>query len=237
MNNVGFNPDMLSDLIIKAIGRRTHKAFAEEIEISATHLSRIIRKYFDYPPRKKTLEKIALHSESRVSLEDLLYACGFSKEPEDAGTYLSSDFQQAFHFFEATLLAALKKMNIPWTLEPSETPGYDLVVSFKKPYDCVWKFKYIVPELLRNKNDSYLEMLKLLLTDTAAAGNLISIVTNNEFIYASCTSIDPVNLDLDLSIVLIDQKKLLITKEKTVATSDHLNTYAKKLTLLKEKGC
>jgi transcriptional regulator with XRE-family HTH domain len=224
-----YDADALSALITKAIGKRTQKAFAEEIEISETHLSRIIRRYFSYPPRKSTLKKIALHSEGRVSLDELLLVCGYYGDISETSLDSDAANAQAFHFFEATLLAALKKMNIPWTLEPSEDPGYDLMVSFQSPYDFTWKFKYLIPKDRFNESVFYLETLKLLITDPDADGNMISIVTNDAGLFDKCSSQSPVNLALDLSIILIDQDNLMITKEKTLSNTDRLNAYAKKL--------
>ena len=235
MNKPLYDADALSALIKKAIGKRTHKAFAEEIDLSATHLSRIIRNYFSYPPRKSTLEKIALHSEGRVSLDDLFFVCGYYDDISESPAESDTADSQVFHFFEATLLAALKRMNIPWTLEPSEDPGYDLIVSFKNPYDFTWKFKYLMPKGRFSDPSLYLDTLKLLITDSDAAGNMISIVTNDERLYGTCVSNKTVNLTLDLSIMLIDQNNLLITKEKKLSKTDHLNAYASKLRFLKKE--
>lgn len=236
MNKTMYNADALTELIKKAIGKRTNKAFAAEIDLSATHLSRILRNYFDYPPRKSTLEKIALHSEGRVSLEDLLFVCGYYDDIS-ASSSTNTATDQTFQFFEATLLAALKRMNIPWTLEPSSDPDYDLMVSFQKPYNFTWKFKYLVPQARFNESTLFLDTLKLLITDPDASGNMISIVTNREDIFNRFLSKEPVNLSLDLSIMLIDQHNLLISKEKRISKTEHLNAYAKKMSFLIGEGC
>ena len=57
--NGQFDKSALSILLKKALGNRTQKSFAEDIQISKEHLSRLVNQKRDTPPNIDTLNKIA----------------------------------------------------------------------------------------------------------------------------------------------------------------------------------
>ena len=81
--------EKFTELIKMAIGdERTQKQFAAESGISAEHLSRIIRNPEKHTPTESTLEKIADHSEGRVSVADLKSALDMEISAEDKKTQI-----------------------------------------------------------------------------------------------------------------------------------------------------
>ncbi len=72
------------ELLKKAIGNeRTQKQFAAEAGISAEHLNRLIKQTNNHRPAISTLEKIADHSEGRVSVAALKKSLGIEPTPAD----------------------------------------------------------------------------------------------------------------------------------------------------------
>ncbi len=72
------------DLLKKAIGNeRTQKQFAAEAGISAEHLNRMIKQTASHKPAVVTLEKIADHSEGRVTVAALKKSLGMELTPFD----------------------------------------------------------------------------------------------------------------------------------------------------------
>lgn len=82
MNHTKFH-----ELLIKAIGARSQKSFAEEAGLSQAHLSRLLNGPLGVPA-KETLYKIASCTQD-VTAEELLTACGYMKAPEPKAGSLS----------------------------------------------------------------------------------------------------------------------------------------------------
>ena len=64
------------ELLKKAIGERSQVEFSKLTGIGTAWLNRLIRGKNSSLPRGETLEKIAGASEGRVTLEELMEACG-----------------------------------------------------------------------------------------------------------------------------------------------------------------
>ena len=75
--NSQFDKSAFSILLKRALGNRTQKSFAEDIQMSKEHLSRLVTQKRETPPTIDTLTKIALNSQNRVSLQELLSVCGY----------------------------------------------------------------------------------------------------------------------------------------------------------------
>ena len=81
-------------LLMKAIGSRTQKTFAEEAGISPSHLSRMLSLDEATVPTRKTLQKIASASEGRVSLAQLERVCGYPISAPATPQDTSIDFRK-----------------------------------------------------------------------------------------------------------------------------------------------
>ena len=73
--NGQFDKSALSLLLKRALGNRTQKSFAKDTQMSQEHLSRLVTQKRETPPTIDTLMKIALNSQNRVALPELLAAC------------------------------------------------------------------------------------------------------------------------------------------------------------------
>jgi len=69
-------------LLKQAVGRKAQAEFAREAGISAAHLSRLITGAVPAAPSKETLAKIAAATETTVTLNDLMKACGYDTDPK-----------------------------------------------------------------------------------------------------------------------------------------------------------
>ena len=233
MNN-GFNPDLLSEMILKAIGHRTHKAFAEETGLATAHLSRIIHKKYTYPPRKTTLVQIAKHSEGRVTEQMLFTACGYetsSLAEENVEPKLPAESVRKF--MEATLLSALSGTSASWSVIKNAENIFDLDIRINDEPQMNWKFIFLIPDKEGSVESAYSKAIASLVFLQESAGVKFSLVTDSPdaFDRHAFTATD--HIDMDISFILVDHDNLLVSKENWISRSKPLNAYMEKINLLK----
>lgn len=78
-----FNFELLIELIKKAQGERSLNQFAQQCDIDAGNLSRIINNKNKQPPKPDTLRKIANNAYNGVSYEELMDAAGHLDLPSE----------------------------------------------------------------------------------------------------------------------------------------------------------
>lgn len=221
-----FNPRLLSDLIKTAIGHRTNKWFAEEIGITPAHLSRILHEKYPYPPRKSTLKAIAACSEERVSEQSLYEACGYKPDHTAESSSLSPDMIRKR--MEATILSELR--NKKASLSVLQNDGAcDLCVRLSGDNEATWKFLFLLPEAAGLKNPSFYELITRLAYMKSDDTCKTSIVTGDENTFTQLTAKPAINLNTDVSFILVDYDNLMISQEKKITNYEHLNAYMKKL--------
>lgn len=210
--NMKFDKQVFAQLLKRAIGSRQQKDFAALIKLSPAHLSRMINQKYETPPSVETLQKIASHAENGVTYHELLSICGYIGTQDDLYTLPQSSVP-ASPFMTATILSGLDQLKIPWTSESdSSTCHSDLTIALQNETSSRWYFKFLSqPEELIQKqfNGNYLELLFLNLRPE----DKYSFVTNSPQEYALYRKHLPVNLNLNLSILLIDEMHLQIQEE------------------------
>lgn len=91
-----FDAEGFKSLLIKAIGEKNQAEFARESGMSTSYLSKYLNLKMDKPPMNSTLEKIALFSDSRVSIYELQKVAGYISESDyelkTTGKYHSTSY-------------------------------------------------------------------------------------------------------------------------------------------------
>jgi len=220
-----FNPELLSNLITTAIGHRTQKWFAEEVGITPSHLSRILHGKYPSPPRRSSLKSIAACSEGRVSEQALLEACGY-KADHTAESLLSPDMIRKR--MEATILSELRnQMASMSVLQNDET--CDLCILLSNDNEAIWKFLFFLPETEEAEKPAFRDLISRLAYMKSHPNCKTSIVTGDENTFDRLTARQAVNLNLDVSFILVDYDNLVISREERISNPVHLEAYMRKL--------
>lgn len=211
-----FDQTTFSKLLANAIGSRRKKDFASLIGISAEHLSRIINQKYSTPPSIDTLKKIATYADNNVTYQELLEACGYISEKDALSDFtLPIESVTSSRFVKATLLTALESLGISWEIanEAENTP-YDLTIRINGDKRLRWYFKFLAQktdeQIRKQLTNNYMEVL----FNKLESSDKLSFVTCSRKEFEIYLNKIPRNLNVNLSILLINESHLEIQEEK-----------------------
>ncbi len=227
MNN-NFDKTKFSILVKRAIGSGKQKDFAQKIQLSPEHLSRIINSKYDKPPSIETIKKIAKNALNDVTYFELLESAGYASKQDIPDNFSLPEQPVIEKFMSGTILTALQNIHVPWTLETDNKEGiYNLSISLNQGFFKRWYFFYLNSanqELRKNQfNSYYLRLIFECLEPT----DKISFVTSLDEEYKLYMERTPNNLNLNLSIILIDEPNLSIKTEYWLRTNSILDDKSK----------
>ena len=75
-DNSTFDKERFANLLDKAKGGRSINKYAEECDLSATHISRFLRQMINTPPTQETISKLSSKAYNNVSYMELMEASG-----------------------------------------------------------------------------------------------------------------------------------------------------------------
>lgn len=231
MNN-NFDKFKFSILIKRAVGSAKQKDFAEKIQLSPEHLSRIINAKFNTPPAIETIKKIATNAMNGVTYFELLEAAGYATKDNIPDNFTLPRLPAVEKFISGTILTALQNINIPWTLKTDNKEGiYNLSISFTQGLLRHWYFLFLnsTNEEIR-KNQFSAHYLKLIF-EYLEPTDKISFVTSIDDEYLLYIERTPNNLNLNLSIILINESSLSVKTEQWLHTTPLLDISKESYTL------
>ena len=208
---MGFQPDRFAALLKQAIGNRTQKEFAAQASISIAHLSRMLKQHYKTAPNLTTLQKIAAIAENNISYRDLLQVCGYAFSFSGASLYASSTLEKKMR---ATLLSSLSTLTYAWQVS-LEKSAHELCISL--PDNLNWHFFFLNTV---SKDDIVLQMNGIytnLVCMNASMKDKFSLVTESEIFYTKCIKRLPINLRLNLSLILLNTDQLKVLRETWLA--------------------
>lgn len=212
-----FDKESLSLLIKRALGNRTQKSFAEDIQLSKEHLSRLITQKRDTPPTIDTLTKIAANSQNTVSLAELLTVCGY--DPDTIAVPAVTK-----RMMDALQLAC---RNLPYAfsyLPCKNTDFYQLALQFSDGPIRHWYFHFLSETTFAGADQELSTNLLYLISSKMESMDKISFVTSIPLLFQYYIEHRPYNLDLNLSLILINENTLTISKEMLLQTTPSLHT-------------
>ena len=234
---MAYNHKLFTEVLSKAIGPKKKKDFAVQLGISPFYLSKLLHQNFLRPPSMELLWKIAQVSES-VSYKELLSACGYAtKETEVPLPEPVSRPEKETEFAEATILTALKSFATSWTIRPQEDTGFDLVIEFPEWNNICWYFRFLPRFQEEYARQQRLNCYYQLLCGSLEKKHKYSIVTNSLQEFNIYTEQPPVNLNLNLSVLLIQESTLQIQNEYCLSYAADLDPNIKSLNLHEEGVC
>lgn len=216
-----FNQQAFIEILKKAIGTRQHKIFAAEIEVSPTHLSRMLNPSYKGQPSLATLEKIAEHAENAVTYQELLAAAGYQAVPA----------KEQLEAYSGTILAAVQRLQTPWFSDNTGNRPCQLAIHFLEAPIEHWYFQF-VPGHERKVIEAKMPGLfyGLLFTEVSEKDKY-SFVVSSDQAYEIFADKLPKNLNLTLSVIQIDTAALKVIREKeicrhTLAGTENLIQFA-----------
>lgn len=217
-----YNQVAFSQLLKISIGDRKKKDFAALIGISPEYLSRLINGKSQNAPSNDLLKTIARNAAGGVTYGQLLEACGYTGRNESTMD-LTMTAPETQKYMKATILAALEGMNISWTLENNASPACDLVIALTSDPVHKWYFRFLAPvpddQVQAHLSENYLSLL----FQSFRADDKYSLVTCSETEYQVFLNELPVNLNVNLSIILIDGAHLEIQEESWLSRAAGTN--------------
>ncbi len=209
-----YDKDELIALVQKAMGEQNIKSFAEKAGLSKDYVSRLLMGRFEDSPRRGTLEKIASATEL-VNFDELLQAAGYDKEsiPNNAPSRDSK--------LKASILSSLTNTDLFWSVEGNRN-NYSLSI---KCNDCPfeeWNFIFLDSKGIKSHKKSSDRMFHYYLNflfRKIPSSVKISFATNDKEEYELYKKHIPVNLSLNISLILIDTRLLKVSEEMILSTS------------------
>lgn len=220
-----YNRTAFSQLLRASIGSRKKKDFAALIGISPEYLSRLINGKSQNPPSNDLLKTIARNTTGGVTYSQLLEACGYTVRNESTMD-LTVSASEIPKYMKATILTALEALSIPWTLENNilSSPVCDLAIEFTSNPAHKWYFRFLA-SVPGSHAQAHLEASYLsLIFQSIKADDKYSLVTCSEAEYQLFLNELPVNLNVNLSIILIDEAHLEIQEESWLSRAVGTNT-------------
>lgn len=212
--NNNFNKSIFIELLKKAIGNDTQKNFAEKIQLSPAHLSRLLHGKFDTPPQIQTLQKIAACSQN-VSYMELLYATGYV----DSNLPLVTN-QAAYNkkLLTAAIISSFQISDLDWSIIKDNEHDLSITINSKN----YWYFQFLSNVNSKDIMEYYFtKNYSRLIFEPINLNTQYSFVTTSNPEYEMYFKKAPRNLTLNLSLILIN-KNMDIIKESFLQTYQNI---------------
>lgn len=199
-------------LLEKAKGDRTINQYANTINISAAHISRLLRKLVKSPPSPDTISKFASDAYNGVTYSELMLAAGhIDDKTEDISTekIQTQTVESEKNFFQV-ILSDLYTRDFEWSLNKTINGPADLMLEITNWEYSKWYIQikpYVTPRTIYN---IYGQIACIDLTPVTK----ISVVVGSKNEFDLFFSNPPKSLRANLYVMLIDLSSKKITKEE-----------------------
>ena len=222
-----YNKQEFAALVLRAVGNTKKKEFASLIDVSPEYFSRILNSKLANPPSIQVIQQIANHASNAVSYAQLLTAAGYASSMDDTATLEAPDTltDTVRKFMQGTILTALSALGVPFTMEQEKKDtGFHVSVSFATGSVTKWHFIFLynaTKELMSNQLNA---LYSRLIFDNITETEKISFVTSSKEEFDLYLDKIPTNLNLNLSVILIDEKSLSVQKENWLHSTSSISS-------------
>ena len=213
-----YDKNELIALVKKAIGEQNIKSFAENAGLSRDYVSRLLLGRFEDSPRKGTLEKIASATEL-VSLDELMQAAGYNK------VSIPNKTPSKDSVIKAALLSSLASTNLSWSVE-GESGNYSLTVKCNNSIINTWSFIFLDSKESKSSKSSADRLFHYYLNflfRNIPSSSKISFVTDDKEEFDLYKKNLPINLAVNISLILVDSETLSINKEVVLSSCKNIS--------------
>jgi len=225
--NQFYNKEDFAALVLRAVGNTKKKEFASLIEVTPEYFSRIVNSKLANPPSVQKIQLIANHASNGVTYAQLLTAAGYASSMDDTVTLDAPDTltETVKKFMQGTILTALSSLGVPFTMEQEKKDtNYHVSVSLSSGSVTKWHFIFLYNASMELMSSQLSLLYSRLIFENVTETEKISFVTSSKEEFDLYTKKKPSNLNLNLSVILIDEKSLTIQKESWLHSTSSIST-------------
>ncbi|MBR4082648.1 MAG: hypothetical protein IKK33_00025 [Lachnospiraceae bacterium] len=225
--NQFYNKEEFAALVLRAVGNTKKKEFASLIEVTPEYFSRIVNSKLANPPSVQKIQLIANHASNGVTYAQLLTAAGYASSMDDTVTLDAPDTltETVKKFMQGTILTALSSLGVPFTMEQEKKDtNYHVSVSLSSGSVTKWHFIFLYNASMELMSSQLSLLYSRLIFENVTETEKISFVTSSKEEFDLYTKKKPSNLNLNLSVILIDEKSLTIQKESWLHSTSSIST-------------
>ncbi|RIE01754.1 hypothetical protein D3H35_13200 [Cohnella faecalis] len=214
---MSFDVERFADLLKSAKGNRSINKYAQDIDISAAHISRLIRGLIGTPPSPETINKFAQGAHNGVSYNELMMAAGHIgkanvNEDGNADRETGSRLEKEFLHI---LLSELYQQDYEWSFEKSRGARFtpDFTIKLNNADYTVWHIELKSSTVIK---DPYLYRLYGTIATLEMSPSVkFTIAVESLEAYNYIKDFPPVSLRANLFVMLVDfQKKAIVNEER-----------------------
>ena len=179
------------------------------------------------PPSVQKIQLIANHASNGVTYAQLLTAAGYASSMDDTVTLDAPDTltETVKKFMQGTILTALSSLGVPFTMEQEKKDtNYHVSVSLSSGSVTKWHFIFLYNASMELMSSQLSLLYSRLIFENVTETEKISFVTSSKEEFDLYTKKKPSNLNLNLSVILIDEKSLTIQKESWLHSTSSIST-------------
>lgn len=225
--NLFYNKEEFAALVLRAVGNTKKKEFASLIDVTPEYFSRIVNSKLANPPSVQKIQLIANHASNGVTYAQLLTAAGYASSMDDTVTLDAPDTltETVKKFMQGTILTALSSLGVPFTMEQEKKDtNYHVSVSLSSGSVTKWHFIFLYNASMELMSSQLSSLYSRLIFENITETEKISFVTSSKEEFDLYTKKKPSNLNLNLSVILIDEKSLTIQKESWLHSTSSIST-------------
>jgi hypothetical protein len=199
-------------LLEKAKGDRSINQYANSVDVSAAHISRLLRKLVNSPPSPDTISKLSGDASNGVTYSELMMAAGHI---DDKTEEISIENKRALtkenekKFFQI-ILSDLYTRDFEWNLNKTINGPVDLMIEISNWEYSKWYIQIKPFVTSRTLYSIYGEIASIELTSDSKVS--IAVGSNYEFDFLLNTP--PKSLRANLYVMLLDLDRGKIIKEE-----------------------
>ncbi len=219
-----FDKEAFANLLDRAKGDRSINQFADDTDVSAPHISRFLRQMIDAPPTPETISKFAKKAYNGVTYKDFMIAAGHisedsSGEEDSPINRRSESIRMEQELFQVIMLD-LMNSDFKWTMQkPDKRERFpDLIINLEDgeyKRHC-YEFKYI-----RNGRIPQFPLIQRLYYQLATfelnESDKFFLVINDETTFNFMLKRPPINLRVNLYIMLVDMEGRRVVREEQLS--------------------
>ena len=135
-----FDKEAFASLLEMARGKRSINQYANEINISAAHISRLLRKLNESPPSPDTIGKFAKGAHNGVTYSEMMLAAGHIEDNAEEVSRESNKLkakEMEKKFFQA-IMTYLYTSNFEWNLNKTVNGLTDIMIEMEDEEYSKW---------------------------------------------------------------------------------------------------
>lgn len=207
-----FDKVTFASLLEKAKGKRSINQYATEIDVSAAHISRLLRKKIDSPPTPDTINKFAKGAYNGVTYNELMLAAGHindnAEEIHREDKRLKG--QEIEKKFFQIIMTDLYSKDFEWNFNKTSNGPADLLIEIKDWIYSKWYIEIKPFVNIRTLVNAYGQISLIEFEEDVKA----SIAVGSESEFSMFTNNPPKSLRANLYVMLIDVESGVIIKEE-----------------------